>query len=309
NVIEPTFVEASVTPLSSIDSRKSVNEASSQTKGVAGKRSHSSKFYLVRELKGRRATWRFDQKACRKGLAQMNVIDELPFKLVESEGFRKNLFVTCPRFHIPSRTTMTSHKGESIGIVIEKCLLNWGIDKLLIVTVDNALLRTLRELLRDWRSKIQTLELNLKGEKSNIDVDFSVMVMKMKDNEMSNAEKAYEMMQKLKESLYELSDEYKPPLHNTCSQSSMRELENDGKDKTSELDKYLAEANENFVQDFDILLWWKVNSPKFPTFSKMTKDVLAIPISTIATDILEWVFVVISQHRMKAKEFRDKEVA
>ncbi|MFQ6634635.1 hypothetical protein Gotur_010916, partial [Gossypium turneri] len=37
----------------------------------------------------------------------MIVIDELPFKFVESEGFKKFMFVACPRFHIHSRTTMT----------------------------------------------------------------------------------------------------------------------------------------------------------------------------------------------------------
>ncbi|MBA0739488.1 hypothetical protein Gogos_012755 [Gossypium gossypioides] len=37
----------------------------------------------------------------------MIVIDELPFKFVEIEGFRKFMFVACPRFHIPSRTTIT----------------------------------------------------------------------------------------------------------------------------------------------------------------------------------------------------------
>lgn len=31
-----------------------------------------------------------------------------------------------------------SHKGIQIGEMIEKCLLDWGIDKLLTVTVDNA---------------------------------------------------------------------------------------------------------------------------------------------------------------------------
>ncbi|XP_052483904.1 zinc finger BED domain-containing protein RICESLEEPER 3-like [Gossypium raimondii] len=126
-------------------------------------------------------------------------------------------------------------------------------------------------------------------------------------SEMSSSEKACEMMQKLKESLYELFDEYKPPLHGTCSQSSVsthvsigepqqkmkrrmqalykkRELEICGEDKTSELDKYLAEANEEFVEDFDILLWWKVNSPRFPTLSKIARDVLAIPVSTVASE-------------------------
>ncbi|XP_040955903.1 zinc finger BED domain-containing protein RICESLEEPER 2-like [Gossypium hirsutum] len=126
-------------------------------------------------------------------------------------------------------------------------------------------------------------------------------------SEMSSFEKACEMMQKLKESLYELFDEYKPLLHSTCSQSSVpthvsfdepqqkmkrrkqalykkRELEICGENKISELDKYLTEANEEFVEDFDILLWWKVNSPRFPTLSKIARDVLAIPVSTVAPE-------------------------
>jgi len=33
---------------------------------------------------------------------------------------------------------VSNYMGETIGQVIENCLLDWGIDKLLIVTVDNA---------------------------------------------------------------------------------------------------------------------------------------------------------------------------
>ena len=33
---------------------------------------------------------------------------------------------------------ISSHKGEAIGMMIEKCLLGWGIDKLSTVIVDNA---------------------------------------------------------------------------------------------------------------------------------------------------------------------------
>ncbi|XP_052883503.1 zinc finger BED domain-containing protein RICESLEEPER 2-like [Gossypium arboreum] len=194
----------------------------------------------------------------------------------------------------------------------------------------------------DELSKIDILLLDAQ---LNNNVDFNVMAIKMKEkydkywgdidkmnslmfvayvldprkkqkylefalSEMSSFEKACEMMQKLNESLYELFDDYKLPLHSTCSQSSVpthvsfgkpqqkmkrrmqalykkRELEICGEDKTSELDKYLAEANEEFVEDFDILLWWKVNSPRFLTLSKMTRDVLAIPVSTVA---LEYAF-------------------
>ncbi|XP_017648042.1 zinc finger BED domain-containing protein RICESLEEPER 2-like [Gossypium arboreum] len=186
------------------------------------------------------------------------------------------------------------------------------------------------------------IDILLRDAQLNSNVDFNVMAIKMKEkydkywgdidkmnllifvacvldprqklkylefahSEMSSFEKACEMMQKLKESLYELFDEYKPPLHNTCSQTSVpthvsldkpqqkmkrrmqalykkHELEIGGEDKTSELDKYLAEANEDFVEDFDILLWWKVNSPRFPILSKMARDVLVIPISTVASE-------------------------
>ncbi|KAI8558897.1 hypothetical protein RHMOL_Rhmol04G0132000 [Rhododendron molle] len=60
----------------------------------------------------------------------MIIIDELPFKFVEGEGFRRFMHVVQPNWgNIP---------GETLGKVIEQCLLEWGIDKCLTITVDNA---------------------------------------------------------------------------------------------------------------------------------------------------------------------------
>ncbi|KAL0340775.1 UNVERIFIED_CONTAM: putative AC transposase [Sesamum radiatum] len=149
-----------------------------------------------------RESWKFDQEATRKALARMIIIDELPFKFVENEGFRQFVSVACPEFIIPSRTaiigdcyrlyfdeknklktyfkitgqrisltvdTWTSsqrltymcltahyidtdwkmqkvilnfiprptHKGDDVGLLIEKCLLDWGIDRIFTITVDN----------------------------------------------------------------------------------------------------------------------------------------------------------------------------
>ncbi|KAG8481756.1 hypothetical protein CXB51_027233 [Gossypium anomalum] len=53
----------------------------------------------------------------------------------------------------------------------------------------------------------------------------------------------------------------------------------------SELDRYLGEDCENNSGSFDLLLWWKVNSPRFPIVARMAQDVLSIPISTIAFEI------------------------
>ena len=55
---------------------------------------------------------------------------------------------------------------------------------------------------------------------------------------------------------------------------------------SSELDRYVGETLEPFDKNvhFDILQWWKVNSPRFPILSLMARDLLAIPISTVASE-------------------------
>ncbi|KAJ3691068.1 hypothetical protein LUZ61_020232 [Rhynchospora tenuis] len=54
----------------------------------------------------------------------------------------------------------------------------------------------------------------------------------------------------------------------------------------SELDDYLAtELDEASVdEDFDILAWWRLKSPKYPILCQLTKDILAVPISTVASE-------------------------
>ncbi|RWW05639.1 hypothetical protein GW17_00031071 [Ensete ventricosum] len=51
----------------------------------------------------------------------------------------------------------------------------------------------------------------------------------------------------------------------------------------SELDQYLEESLVPRIQGFDILNWWKLNNLKYPTLSKMVRDVLAIPVSMVGT--------------------------
>ncbi|KAL7090882.1 hypothetical protein ACP275_12G069900 [Erythranthe tilingii] len=143
----------------------------------------------------------YSYEDCRFKLVEMIVLDELPFKIVEGEGFRKYSACVQPRFIVPSRMTVArdcmklyfdeeqklrsllksericlttdtwtsiqninyicltthwidkewklqkrilsfcvipDHKCKKIGKMIENCLLNWEIDKILTITVDNA---------------------------------------------------------------------------------------------------------------------------------------------------------------------------
>ncbi|XP_042386917.1 zinc finger BED domain-containing protein RICESLEEPER 2-like [Zingiber officinale] len=54
----------------------------------------------------------------------------------------------------------------------------------------------------------------------------------------------------------------------------------------SELDVYLEEGchRHNPNDAFDALGWWKLNTYKFPVLSTLARDILAIPISTVASE-------------------------
>nr|GLL29640.1 zinc finger BED domain-containing protein RICESLEEPER 2-like [Ipomoea trifida] len=56
--------------------------------------------------------------------------------------------------------------------------------------------------------------------------------------------------------------------------------------QTTELDKYIDEQLENGGEDdeFDILNWWKKNAHRLPILASIARDILAIPISTVASE-------------------------
>ena len=61
---------------------------------------------IVQDGSGSLSTWKYDENAIRIALSRMIIVDELPFKFVEGEGFRDLFAVTCPRLHILFRRTI-----------------------------------------------------------------------------------------------------------------------------------------------------------------------------------------------------------
>ncbi|XP_019172864.1 PREDICTED: zinc finger BED domain-containing protein RICESLEEPER 2-like [Ipomoea nil] len=70
------------------------------------------------------------------------------------------------------------------------------------------------------------------------------------------------------------------------SQLKKQRMESGGSSKETELQIYLSEklVEDEENVDFDVLRWWKVNSDRFPILSRMARDVLAVPISTVASE-------------------------
>jgi hypothetical protein len=63
-----------------------------------------------------------------------------------------------------------------------------------------------------------------------------------------------------------------------------QQINSDGGTIKSEVDKYLSEDNEPDTAEFDILKWWKANSTRFPILSYLARDLLAIPITSVASE-------------------------
>ncbi|KAF7126546.1 hypothetical protein RHSIM_Rhsim11G0012000 [Rhododendron simsii] len=98
----------------------------------------------------------FSADACKRALAKMIIIDELPFSFVEGEGFKDFISVVQPMWNPPRRLVMAK---QIMVIMVEECLLDWGIDKFLTVTVDNAssnnlLIAYLERKTKDWKTTI-----------------------------------------------------------------------------------------------------------------------------------------------------------
>ncbi|XP_016681273.1 zinc finger BED domain-containing protein RICESLEEPER 2-like [Gossypium hirsutum] len=68
------------------------------------------------------------------------------------------------------------------------------------------------------------------------------------------------------------------------TQQYIKKKQRVGLESKSNLDRYLGEDCENNLDSFNLLLWWKVNSPRFPIVAQMARDVLSVPISTVASE-------------------------
>ena len=62
-------------------------------------------------------------------------------------------------------------------------------------------------------------------------------------------------------------------------------VDEDSVECKSELERYLLEASvDPDTEGFDILDWWRVNSSRYRILSQVARDVLAIPVSTVASE-------------------------
>jgi hypothetical protein len=50
------------------------------------------------------------------------------------------------------------------------------------------------------------------------------------------------------------------------------------------VNRYFLDGCKASTNEFDILLWWRVNAPKYLILAEIAHDILVIPISTVASE-------------------------
>jgi len=109
-----------------------------------------------------------------------------------------------------------------------------------------------QDLVKEYAIKVKGKELAASSQSSNLNV-VDVGILGRKENWRSNFAK-----------------------HKIAKRS-------DTPNSKSELDCYLEEAIlPDLDAQFDILVWWKSNRLKYATLQMLARDILAIPISTVA---------------------------
>ena len=91
-----------------------------------------------------------------------------------------------------------------------------------------------------------------------------------------------------------LSKDSKPSVGNASLSDRIKSYNNrfkqhladeDSVENKSELDRYLLKSSEDpNMEDFDILMWWKMNSSRYRVLFQIACDVLAISVSTVASE-------------------------
>ncbi|XP_070041133.1 zinc finger BED domain-containing protein DAYSLEEPER-like [Nicotiana tomentosiformis] len=69
-----------------------------------------------------------------------------------------------------------------------------------------------------------------------------------------------------------------------ASSSDCSSLDTSTSGLSDKLDKYFGEETEDDTKEFDVLLWWKLNSARFSVLAEMARDVLAVPVSSVASE-------------------------
>ncbi|XP_076893806.1 zinc finger BED domain-containing protein RICESLEEPER 2-like [Bidens hawaiensis] len=140
------------------------------------------------------------------------------------------------------------------------------------------------------------------GVAAVLDPRYKLKAMEFAFPKIYGSEKSESAIIKLKELVYRLFQDYESYSQGTSRDDGVRSSQNNAgggrffneyftfveednhSGVTTELDLYLQEKVWIKETEIDLLAWWKTNGVKYPRLQKIARDILAIPISTVASE-------------------------
>ncbi|KAK3204788.1 hypothetical protein Dsin_018834 [Dipteronia sinensis] len=190
------------------------------------------------------------------------------------------------------------HTAETVCEALHDCVMAWNIDRRLsTLTVDNC--STNDKVIEFMLEKLNKNDLWLNGQLYQVRCCAHILNLIVKDGlavigdgiEIICDSVAYwvatpQRIERFVEVARQLNIECKQMSKKQAERMSIFDAYVNETNPTSrlELDAYLEEKILPNTLDFDILTWWKTNGNKYPILARVDRDVLVIPVSTIASE-------------------------
>ncbi|KAF6165252.1 hypothetical protein GIB67_030434 [Kingdonia uniflora] len=230
----------------------------------------------IRSPTGNLTSFRFNKEVARKELVRYIVVDKQPFSLCEDDPFKRREKMTYEAlFQPPSRNTVKADIFKYYKSELEK------LKNLLQNTPDNASSNDrASNKLSNW------LPIQHSGQYFHVRCCCHILNLMVKDGLdvcKDALENDYEASGKFNASLMYVESNLSQP---QTAAERIREITRRGAHSgggSNELSRYLESDTIDDV-DFDVLKWWKVNEIKFPILTAISRDILAILVSTVASE-------------------------
>ncbi|KAH9724210.1 BED-type domain-containing protein [Citrus sinensis] len=258
----------------------------------------------------------WSQDACRRAVTKMIIMAELPLSFVDKKGFMHFCSVAIPQFVMPSRRTIerlfaiTVDNASTNDVAVNYVTMQlpaWRNDDAIVLAGQYIHVRCCAHILNlivvsglnELHASVAAIRNAVKYVRSSTTrlQAFKQCAQQVKcpngtvvlDCPTSWNSTYLMLMTALKfqaafDRMAEVDKPYKAYFLKKENNAKRKVfVQNEGKRVVSEVERYLSDPVEDPSNlKLNVLLWWKVNGSKYPILEKIARDVLTVPVSTVA---------------------------
>ncbi|KAF6161398.1 hypothetical protein GIB67_009277 [Kingdonia uniflora] len=268
---------------------------------------------LGRSPAGNITSFRFNQDVARAKLVRFIVVDEQAFSFSEKDAFKRlleiphdgltianSVFEAINEYGISNKIFSTSLDNANSNDRDSAELNNWlpiqhngqYFKIRCCCHIINLMVKDGLNVCKDVLENVRQTTLYLHSSQKRYQ-DFTKEVLypftytseiELARSAITSLFKDYELTGKFNRPLPPVQPSLSIPRDSAASRILQNILRGAQSSGSNELSRYLDSEIIDLDADFDILKWWKINENKYPIFAAIARDILAIPVSTVASE-------------------------